>query len=411
MRKSGPFSSSRMSSFELHPFENDGFTYHEFMCRMDTYRTLAGAASDLSRLIRYVRDIDGFIEKTEDNGFIVYIRKRMMKQKLQIDELPLVPHESHKTYTIWDAFLAYQSELTIPTVHFRSDTGFQVFHGYKYRPVSNGIAEPFIEFARETICNGNERVFAYLMNWIAYLIQNPGRRPGTVIMLTAEDRAGRKTFCHTIGELFEGYLSKGSSDPRIITQEWCDWLENRILVVMNIWSTRMFNRFMRAGDRPTMTVNGPFMLTRTSDRVYNIMYIRNLYDQVMTDDSRCFQIRCSDARVNDKTYWNKLYEVIATDGFYEDLIYRFTNRDISSFDPRMTDGSYGLIDEFIDEHHDRLVVGVSLDELYSLYFDPSRDSCIKEPVPSDFERFRSMLARRLTFGGKPRLYRLKDDGD
>lgn len=61
---------------------------------------------------------------------------------------------------------------------------FSRFCGFVYDAVQNdAITQPYLNHIKEVICDNNNDVYEYIMNWLACIIQNPIVKTGTVIVV------------------------------------------------------------------------------------------------------------------------------------------------------------------------------------------------------------------------------------
>jgi len=62
---------------------------------------------------------------------------------------------------------------------------FNLFLGFKAPiiEIDSALIEPIIWHIENVWCNGNKVLSEYVLNWFAYLIQYPDKKPGTVLVL------------------------------------------------------------------------------------------------------------------------------------------------------------------------------------------------------------------------------------
>lgn len=60
----------------------------------------------------------------------------------------------------------------------------------------------FLSHIKDIICYGNEKIYKWVMDWLADLIQDPGEPKGCAVVMRGGEGAGKGTFANTIGELF-----------------------------------------------------------------------------------------------------------------------------------------------------------------------------------------------------------------
>ena len=110
-------------------------------------------------------------------------------------------------------------------------------------------------------------------------------------------------------------------------------------------------------------------MRKTSENVANFIFCTNNAFPVKIEagDRRYVVLSASGIHKNDHEYWSQLYKSF-TKEFYESLTAFFTERDITSFNPRiipMTEAKEDLIeasrspiDVWICEHYDELLNGI-----------------------------------------------------
>jgi hypothetical protein len=68
------------------------------------------------------------------------------------------------------------------------------------------LIEPFLNHIFEVICDKNNELYIYLISWISYLIQNPGSKAETELIIIGEQGTGKnKFFTDIISKLFGRY--------------------------------------------------------------------------------------------------------------------------------------------------------------------------------------------------------------
>jgi hypothetical protein len=76
-----------------------------------------------------------------------------------------------------------------------------LWSGFAHNP-KEGSVEPFLLFLREVICDRDEERYAYLVAWLAQLVQQPGKKPGTALVLRGSQGTGKTTFANMVRRLF-----------------------------------------------------------------------------------------------------------------------------------------------------------------------------------------------------------------
>jgi polynucleotide 5'-kinase involved in rRNA processing len=94
---------------------------------------------------------------------------------------------------------------------YSTDTNMlSLFQGYpydiEYFGVSEEVIKPFLHHVFEVICDKNNELYIYVISWISYLIQNPGSKTETALIIIGEQGSGKnKFFTYMISKLFGSY--------------------------------------------------------------------------------------------------------------------------------------------------------------------------------------------------------------
>jgi hypothetical protein len=77
------------------------------------------------------------------------------------------------------------------------DDYYNLWQGFACKPV-RGSWDKLKHHVREIICAGDEILFQYLMNWIARLLQQPGKPGEVAIVLKGEEGTGKGILCRAV---------------------------------------------------------------------------------------------------------------------------------------------------------------------------------------------------------------------
>jgi hypothetical protein len=95
----------------------------------------------------------------------------------------------------------------------RWPSALNLFQGWRYRPErepSEAHFDLFNDHLFHNICGGDAKLYNWLWAWMAHLVQHPGKRPGTALVLwSAEQGTGKSIFGQVLGRLMhpDHYLS------------------------------------------------------------------------------------------------------------------------------------------------------------------------------------------------------------
>lgn len=113
--------------------------------------------------------------------------------------------ETNKTVSLADYWLGHKNRRTYKKIIF--DPGndhsdyFNLWRGFSVEPIK-GDCSLFLDHIKHNICNHDEKLYEYVISWMANGIQNPGKQAETALVLRGGRGTGKGFFAHTYGSLF-----------------------------------------------------------------------------------------------------------------------------------------------------------------------------------------------------------------
>lgn len=356
------------------------------------YKMQNEVVSDLSKVIRR---IDGenitFIKKTYDAHSGKYIfsfcNNQTMKEMLKAVRLW---KDDGKYTTAWDVMSSNISDLSCKAVKFfsKDKSIFSLFQGYKYKcveTVDESLIKPFLNLIYEVIADSNKEVYDYIIKWISYIIQNPGQKTETSLILKGSQGIGKNTFTDVIAELLSGYSVKNLTEISELTGTFNSVVEAKMFIVLNelrnIGEERLanFDSLKSIITDKTIRINEKYQPRRTAENVANLIFVSNNSYPVKVEngDRRYIVLSCNGKYKGNHAFWTQMFSSF-TDEFYENLITYFMKQELAEFNPRnipMTEAKQDLIeasrtplDLWICERYDDLIKGI-----------PCSDALISKP--------------------------------
>lgn len=404
------------------------------------YRTLEAAANDVSRIYRFKHEGDKYlIEKGIDPETQTlkfnYITFKVAKEELST--IKLFPKTDNTDYTAWDAFLKYKHLFNFDKIVFNQledpkpdrngyvPTIISFFHGYRYQklPECNmKVIENYLKLIYEGISNSRDDVYNYILDWIANIAQNPGKRNMSAIVMKGNQGAGKNTFTDILAQLFVGYSEPNISAIDDIVGRWNSVIENKVLLVMNELMTAK-DSYVQSMETlktlitdPVMRIEEKFQPKRVSENVSNLIFISNNSKPIIIpkNDRRYLVITVNGKFVKDKKFFASLHNL--PESFYDNLMTFFLNRDITQFDPTnvpwtqekdaLTDACRSDVEDFIVEIYDKLTTGILYKDLVECY----NKFVHYEEDPKKFKRFKLEIQDKCINGGKFKTSKPFSDG-
>jgi len=206
-----------------------------------------------------------------------------------------------------------------------------LWHGWGMQPKA-GDCSLIDNFIYELICNGDDQLYDYLMDWCAHMVQRPKELPETAIVLRGKEGIGKDTLVREILRKIVGtehYMMMSSMQQ--VTGRFTGHLASTFLLFCNesVWggdkSAQGTLKTMITDPVRPIEYKGRDMLMMQS--YLRIFFATNEQWAVPRGDNdrRFIVADVSDERKDDKPFWRALYKQINGDGvpaFYDWLLKR-----------------------------------------------------------------------------------------
>ncbi len=93
-----------------------------------------------------------------------------------------------------------------------------------------GSCEKFLDHIKTNICNGDEKQYDLLIAWLADLVQNPTKLPGTALVLQGKQGTGKSIFAKAIGAMFDPQQFLCVNDSRHLCGSFNTYLKDNIVL-------------------------------------------------------------------------------------------------------------------------------------------------------------------------------------
>ena len=377
-----PLLNHEVKQFDINLNDDFSMTDIRRKAEMKAYKNSSEVIEDLSKVIRFVDSgTKMFVQKEYDihskTWSLVFVNNTAMKDSLKMIKLW---KDGQKTITAYDVMLTKLTSFTVKGVAFNSSDKdvLSIFHGYKYNvlnKVNYKLIETFINFVKEVICNNDNEAFTYVIGWIASIIQKPGVKTETALVLKGLQGVGKNRFTDIISELLAGYSERNINEIEELTGNFNSIVENKMLLVLNEMKNngedRMvnFNSLKSKITDNTIRINEKFQPRHTAENVANFIFCTNNAFPVKIEagDRRYVVLQVSGKYKGQFNYFKSLMDS-CTKEFYDNLLTFFMNYDLSTFNVReipMTEAKEDIInaskspiDQFICDHYNELVKGM-----------------------------------------------------
>jgi hypothetical protein len=250
---------------------------------------------------------------------------------------------------------------------------YNLYRGLAVKPVK-GDWSLMRNHIQEVIASGNDEVFAYLLAWMARLVQDPGgERSGTAVVMRGKQGTGKGCFASQFGEIFGSHFLH-VTNPTHLVHRFNQHLKDALLVFVDegIW----------AGDKTAegilkgMVTEKYFMCEPKGKDAFPVknhvhLIIASNSQWVVPaglEERRFMVLDVSDKYIQDKDYFKAIFHQMDHGG-REAMLYDLLEMDLSGVDLRTIPRTGALLDQIIHTMStakkfwfERLRAGTLLDE-------------------------------------------------
>tara|TARA_R100001591_G_scaffold3838_2_gene9049 strand:- start:1584 stop:4004 length:2421 start_codon:yes stop_codon:yes gene_type:complete len=226
--------------------------------------------------------------------------------------------------------------VTFDPSHKAPDRYLNLWRGFAVGVCESGSWDLLKGHLLDNVCNGNEEHYKYLMAWLAQMIQQPGEKPGVMMVLRGEKGVG-KSILSDILHLIYGSHSVKISQARHLTGNFNSHMAGKVLlrVEEGYW----------AGDK---SADGPLKDLITSDTVliekkgHDPIPVRNCIRVLMTtnnkwvvpatkDERRYCVFDVASNKRQDRKYFGAIWDEMHSGGL-ERMLFDLMHHDFSDVD-------------------------------------------------------------------------------
>lgn len=223
---------------------------------------------------------------------------------------------------------------------------YQIPHTYK--PENHPAILAILDHIRITLCNNDDLIYQYILNWLAFILQNPGEKTQVMIVFVGPSGCGKSTFYSWLAPLFGNYMENIKTADLGSQYIGMDFNE-KFLIAIDEWNVRELDRRQADGllknivTDPSMRVEAKYVQAATLRSHNNLMASTNFAFNITPSSVGYFRrlliVKCGATRT--PQYYQDLHEMI---GNNKDKKHRFCltmhlwakfllDRDIRKFKP------------------------------------------------------------------------------
>lgn len=208
-----------------------------------------------------------------------------------------------------------------------------LFGGFEMVPMK-GLCQPIIDLL-EHLCDGDIEVRDWILDWIAYPLQNPGAKMPTSVIMHGDEGSGKNLFWEIVQAIYGEYGSVVGQDQ--LESKFNDYLSKKLFIIGDEVLSRQEMRHLKGKLKAmisgkTLQIETKMMPVRPETNHVNLVFLSNELQPNALDASDRRHLVVWTPPKRERAY----YQTVATcadsggrEAFYHDML----QRDLSQFDP------------------------------------------------------------------------------
>jgi hypothetical protein len=210
-----------------------------------------------------------------------------------------------------------------------------IWKGWGVEP-KPGNWEMFNLHIKHILCGGDDELHAFVLDWVADIIQDPMNPKGTAIVMHGKEGTGKGTFCEIVGKIVGKAHYKHVTNERHLTGNFNYHLMDGLLVFAD--EVVYGGSRSTAGILKSMVTEKQLVCERKG--IDSFMYDNRSRLCVASNEDwfipagpesrRWLVLEVNDKKANDANYFKLLYKQMEEEGGLEAMMYDLMEREITS---------------------------------------------------------------------------------
>lgn len=208
-----------------------------------------------------------------------------------------------------------------------------LYGGLDMVPIA-GNPQPIIDLLYHLV-DKDETVRDWILDWIAYPLQNPGAKMPTSIVMHGDEGSGKNLFWEIVRDIYGDYGSVVGQDQ--LEDKFNDWLSGKLFIIGDEVLSRQEMRHLKGKLKAMISgkeikINTKMMPVRTEANHVNLVFLSNeLQPNALDASDRRYCVVWTPPKAE-----REFYQTVATcrdKGGREAFLHELLQRDLSAFDP------------------------------------------------------------------------------
>lgn len=230
------------------------------------------------------------------------------------------------------------------------DDVYNLFTGWGVVPVPGDVS-PYLDHLEKVVCSGNKQAFAYLVGWLAHLVQKPDEKPSVAVVMKAIPGTGKGTTVKPVMQIMGQYGVQVNGAGQI-AGKFNATMANKLLVFadeVTVSNSREADRLKGIISEDTINLERKGIDPEPMPNFSRLIFASNS-EQVLRAsirERRYLVLEPSPEFAQEKHYFDRLHQWITSNGAAHLMDY-LLHFDLSHFDPRRAPVTAGLIREILN---------------------------------------------------------------
>ena len=227
---------------------------------------------------------------------------------------------------------------------------YNLWRGFAVQP-KPGNWDRMKHHIKKVLCRGDKEAYDYLLNWLAFGVQNPNKAAEVAVVMRGARGTGKGILARTYGQLF-GQHFVHISTAKHLTGHFNAHLRDCIVLFVDeaLWAGDKpgEGELKRLVTEPTLRIEPKGRDSTETPNMLHILMASNSEWVVPAgiDERRFFMLDVDDSKKQNHAYFSKLQQEL-DDGGLEAMLYDLQKRDLSTFDIRKVPNTQALMDQKI----------------------------------------------------------------
>lgn len=321
---------------------------HDIMCYLNKYFCII-TASNTGKII--------YCEKTYKKGICFDIQPILAKDNF-VNKIPsscniCIDEEKKKYQQILQYWLGSIHRKEYRDLEFEPNSinkkNLNLFLGFNHILIKDYKVDELkivniLYHLKNIICNNNNKVYEFMLNWLAHIVQKPNERMGIAILCKSEQGTGKNLFFEKfIGENIIG-THAGCFEANQVVGKFNNLVSKKIYIVINeieaegeLIKTSNKMKALITDKTQKIEMKGIDAIQINNYCNYILLTNNNNVIKVEEGDRRYLCLEASSCKKADSTYYKNLARDVHDIKIGECFFHMLNKRDLSKFNPNSND--------------------------------------------------------------------------